>query len=138
MLSEGTRSFSRWSTMTDAAAFGKNSSVGTILHPSVPMFHVTTRQSESGQQKSSDGGKTCNGLVRWRLLAELAEARLFRFLCPTLLVATVAQAQEWLYTVRPGDNIWNITADYLSSMSYWPKLQKRSTASPIPNACRRG
>lgn len=42
----------------------------------------------------------------------------FGFLCPTLLVATVAQAQEWLYTVRPGDNIWNITADYLSSMNY--------------------
>ncbi|MDG4582805.1 MAG: FecR domain-containing protein [Candidatus Competibacter sp.] len=40
-----------------------------------------------------------------------------------LLVATAAQAQEWLYTVRPGDNIWNITADYLTSMSYWPKLQ---------------
>ena len=47
----------------------------------------------------------------------------FGFLCSTLLVATAAQAQEWLYTVRPGDNIWNITADYLSSMNYWPKLQ---------------
>ena len=34
-----------------------------------------------------------------------------------------AFAQEWLYTVRPGDNLWNITADYLTRMDYWPRLQ---------------
>ena len=48
---------------------------------------------------------------------------LFGFLLPALLASTAAHAQEWLYTVRPGDNIWNITADYLTKMSYWPKLQ---------------
>ncbi len=40
-----------------------------------------------------------------------------------LIAAPLAYAQEWLYTVRPGDNLWNITADYLTRMDYWPRLQ---------------
>ena len=40
-----------------------------------------------------------------------------------LVAAPPASAQEWLYTVRPGDNLWNITADYLTRMDYWPRLQ---------------
>ncbi len=60
-------------------------------------------------------------------LATLGRARKMSiwvgFLLSALLATTAAQAQEWLYTVRPGDNIWNITSDYLTSMSYWPKLQ---------------
>jgi len=46
------------------------------------------------------------------------------FLSLTLLAATAAHSQEWLYTVRPGDNLWNVTADYLTRMDYWPKLQR--------------
>jgi hypothetical protein len=34
-----------------------------------------------------------------------------------------AHSQEWLYTVRPGDNLWNITADHLTRMDYLPRLQ---------------
>jgi len=37
--------------------------------------------------------------------------------------ATIAHSREWVYTVRPGDNLWNITADYLIRMDYWPRLQ---------------
>jgi len=48
----------------------------------------------------------------------------FGFLSLTLLAATAAHSQEWLYTVRPGDNLWNVTADYLTRMDYWPKLQR--------------
>ncbi len=40
-----------------------------------------------------------------------------------LVAAPPASAQEWFYTVRPGDNLWNITADYLTRMDYWPRLQ---------------
>ena len=40
-----------------------------------------------------------------------------------LLMANAAQGQEWLYTVRPGDNLWNISADYLTRIDDWPKLQ---------------
>lgn len=34
-----------------------------------------------------------------------------------------ARAEEWHYTVRPGDTIWNVTAEHLARMDYWPKLQ---------------
>ncbi len=36
----------------------------------------------------------------------------------------MAQVPEWLYTVRPGDNIWTITDRYLVSMRYWQDLQR--------------
>lgn len=32
-------------------------------------------------------------------------------------------AAEWIYTVRPGDNLWNISSTYLTDMRYWQKLQ---------------
>lgn len=32
-------------------------------------------------------------------------------------------AQEWVYTVRPGDNLWNLSAKYLTNMGYWRRLQ---------------
>ena len=32
-------------------------------------------------------------------------------------------AQDWVYTTRPGDNLWDLSKKYLSSMSYWRKLQ---------------
>jgi hypothetical protein len=41
----------------------------------------------------------------------------------TLLFANTAQAQEWHYTVRPGDNLWDVSTRYLSAVDYWPKLQ---------------
>lgn len=40
-----------------------------------------------------------------------------------LLIKNPAHSQEWLYTVRPGDNLWNLTAEHLTRMDYWPKLQ---------------
>jgi len=33
------------------------------------------------------------------------------------------RAQEWTYTVRPGDNLWDLSERYLSSMRYWRELQ---------------
>lgn len=40
-----------------------------------------------------------------------------------LLFATAAPAQEWHYTVRPGDNLWDVSTRYLMAVDYWPKLQ---------------
>jgi len=37
--------------------------------------------------------------------------------------AATAQAQEWIYTVRPGDNLWNITVEHLTRMDYVSRLQ---------------
>ncbi len=31
---------------------------------------------------------------------------------------------EWIYTVKQGDNLWNLTEDFLVDMRYWRKLQR--------------
>lgn len=33
-------------------------------------------------------------------------------------------AQTWVYTVRPGDNLWDLSETYLKSMGYWRRLQR--------------
>ncbi|MFC1747585.1 FecR domain-containing protein [Pseudomonadota bacterium] len=35
-----------------------------------------------------------------------------------------AAAEDWVYTVRPGDSLWQISNDYLISPEYWPKVRK--------------
>lgn len=45
------------------------------------------------------------------------------FVTLALWVANDARSQEWLYTVRPGDNLWSVTAEHLTKMDYWPRLQ---------------
>jgi len=43
-----------------------------------------------------------------------------------LLLATTlpAPAADWIYTVRPGDNIWDLTDEYLTHIRYWRQLQR--------------
>lgn len=38
-------------------------------------------------------------------------------------MASVADADDFVYVVRPGDNPWNLTERYLRGVAYWPKLQ---------------
>jgi len=42
-----------------------------------------------------------------------------------LLVAAIApaQAQDWIYSVRPGDNLWNLSEKYLPHTGYTRRLQ---------------
>ena len=42
-----------------------------------------------------------------------------------LLAQTPGKAwgQYWIYTVRPGDSIWNVTEEYLADIGYWRRLQ---------------
>ncbi len=43
----------------------------------------------------------------------------------TLLCGNQAvSAQEWVYTVRPGDNLWNLTLQYAKSIRYVWRLQE--------------
>ena len=46
--------------------------------------------------------------------------------CGLLLMAlsVAVAAEEWVYTVRPGDNLWNLTERHLKSMEYVQELQK--------------
>ncbi|MCW8943289.1 MAG: FecR domain-containing protein [Sedimenticola sp.] len=45
------------------------------------------------------------------------------FFC-LLLFTSIASAQEWVYTVVPGDNLWNFCEKYLVKVGYWKKVQQ--------------
>lgn len=38
-------------------------------------------------------------------------------------LSSFVAAEDWVYTVRPGDSLWKISNDYLKSPEYWPKVQ---------------
>ncbi|HHJ81349.1 MAG TPA: LysM peptidoglycan-binding domain-containing protein [Candidatus Tenderia electrophaga] len=40
------------------------------------------------------------------------------------LTAAQSWAEEWVYTVRPGDTLSGISHDYLISTDYWPKVKQ--------------
>ena len=50
-------------------------------------------------------------------------AAVLLFFCSLLLLAPDVHSQEWIYTVRPGENPWSISKKYLEDMRYWPRLQ---------------
>lgn len=39
-------------------------------------------------------------------------------------ISTSALGQDWTYTARPGDNLWNISRDHLIAVDYWRRLQE--------------
>lgn len=41
-----------------------------------------------------------------------------------LVFSTAPLAQEWVYTVVPGDNLWNFCEKYLHKVGYWKRLQQ--------------
>ena len=43
-----------------------------------------------------------------------------------LLLNAAAVATDWIYTVRPGDNLWNLSETHLTSMKYWKPLQRHN------------
>lgn len=40
--------------------------------------------------------------------------------------ARFGEANEWIYTVRPGDTLWDISEELLLDRGYWRRLQKRN------------
>ena len=38
----------------------------------------------------------------------------------------ISNAEEWTYTTRPGDTLWDISKKYLKSTNYWSRLQKHN------------
>lgn len=61
--------------------------------------------------------------IVWRTTSGIAKLFLNGLLSLTLLAATAAYSEEWLYTVRPGDTLLGVSADYLIRTDYWPRLQ---------------
>lgn len=52
-------------------------------------------------------------------------ASIFGLLLLVLLANPVSAAEQyWEYTVRPGDNIWNLTKQHCTSVRYWQRIQK--------------
>ncbi len=60
--------------------------------------------------------KTRQGLLRRMLLLALA----------LLAVCAPAAAQDWNYRVRPGDTLWDLTAEYLKPDVPWQRLQEHN------------
>lgn len=50
----------------------------------------------------------------------------FRYLLVAALIGlpSCAIAEEWIHTVRPGDNLWNLTKRHLIGMQYVKQLQQ--------------
>jgi len=57
------------------------------------------------------------------LKRHLGKLRGLSFVVLIILSVSVA-AEEWIYTVRPGDNLWNLTERHLKSMEYVQRLQQ--------------
>jgi len=51
-------------------------------------------------------------------------------LCFLILILCSLNAQtadeDWVYTTRPGDTLWDISKTYLIGVEYWPKVQKHN------------
>jgi len=45
----------------------------------------------------------------------------------TLLLPSLSTADEWTYTTRPNDTIWDISKKYLKSVTYWKRLQAHNS-----------
>ena len=45
----------------------------------------------------------------------------------TLFTPALSQAEEWVYTTRPNDTLWDISQKYLKKVSYWERLQAHNT-----------
>ena len=46
-----------------------------------------------------------------------------------LLCPPIASAEEWTYTTRPNDTLWDISQKYLKSVTYWERLQKHNSVN---------
>lgn len=52
-------------------------------------------------------------------------------LLPLLFLATMSSSygNNWIYTVRPGDNIWQLSQQYLKNPNQWPDVQRLNNVS---------
>ena len=50
-----------------------------------------------------------------------------------ILSPTIANAEEWIYTTRPNDTLWDISQKYLKSVTYWERLQKHNSVNIAKN-----
>jgi len=69
-------------------------------------------------------------------LSERAKQRqkgLWFAICTGLLLLFMSMpvvSQDWVYTVRLGDNVWNLTKKYCTSVRYWKKVEQHNKLKP--------
>ncbi len=53
----------------------------------------------------------------------------FLLLISFCIISDTVIAQDWIYTTRPGDNLWNISKTYLKSVDDWKKLKEYNSVN---------
>ena len=53
------------------------------------------------------------------------------FLAPVIFIIAInySYGSDWVYTVRPGDSIWQLSQEYLKNPNLWPSVQKLNNIS---------
>ena len=63
------------------------------------------------------------------ILKRFGFARCIFLLISLLVFSTRVVADEWIYTVKAGDNLWNISEQHLISTRYVARLQQLNKIS---------
>jgi len=50
-----------------------------------------------------------------------------------ILSPSISSAEEWTYTTRPNDTLWDISQKYLKSVTYWERLQQHNSVDIAKN-----
>ena len=58
----------------------------------------------------------------------MSNRRIHKLILLSLLLYSVSfasfAANDWIYTIKPGDNLWNLSENFLVDMRYWRRLQR--------------
>jgi len=65
-------------------------------------------------------------LLNYIMLKKTYYLSLVLFLAYAMVSPLTVLANDWIYTTRPGDTIWDISKKYLKSVNYWPKVKKHN------------
>ncbi len=64
------------------------------------------------------------------LFTRITRTRLTLAWLVLLGLSPAVPAADWTYTVRPGDTLWDFSAEYLKGTEYWPRVQ---ALNKVPN-----
>jgi hypothetical protein len=48
------------------------------------------------------------------------------FISLLFIYPVISSADDWIYTTRPDDTLWDISKKYLKSANYWKRLQQHN------------
>ncbi|MDR2872701.1 MAG: FecR domain-containing protein [Xanthomonadaceae bacterium] len=82
-------------------------------------MHLLKRVIENADPQAELGRDMVliTGLFHWK------HQRLLVLLAVLLMVCMPANAQDWVYRIRPGDTLWDLTAEFAKPEVQWQRLQ---------------